>query len=144
MGDKSSIEWTEAARVSDEFILRVLAVMQVTPRHAYQMLTKRSPWPRNVWMGVSVEDDDHVRRVDDLRHVPAAVRFISAEPLLAPLPSLDLRYLPAFTTASKNKAPSTVCLDPVVVAQDRTRHLKGNRAEGRSGRTALLHPAALL
>ncbi len=41
-------------------------------------------------MGVSVEDDDQVRRVDDLRCVPAAVRFISAEPLLGPLPSLDL------------------------------------------------------
>jgi protein gp37 len=88
------------ARVSDEFILRVFAVMQATPRHTYQVLTKRSPrlrrlaprlpWPENVWMGVSVEDDDHVRRVDDLRHVPAAVRFISAEPLLGPLPSLDL------------------------------------------------------
>ncbi len=88
------------ARVPDEFILRVFAVMQATPRHTYQVLTKRSPrlrrlaprlpWPTNVWMGVSVEDDDHVRRVNDLRHVPAAVRFISAEPLLGPLPSLDL------------------------------------------------------
>lgn len=78
------------ARVPDEFILRVFAVMQATPRHTYQVLTKRSPrlrrlapglpWPKNVWMGVSVEDDDHVRRVGDLRHVPAAVRFISAEP----------------------------------------------------------------
>jgi protein gp37 len=89
------------ARVPDEFILRVFAVMHATPRHTYQVLTKRSPrlrrlaprlpWPRNVWMGVSVEDDEHVRRVDDLRQVPAAVRFISAEPLLGPLPSLDLK-----------------------------------------------------
>jgi Protein of unknown function (DUF5131) len=81
------------ARVPDEFILRVFAVMQATPRHTYQVLTKRSlrlPWPRNVWMGVSVEDDNHLRRVDDLRHVPAAVRFVFAEPLLGPLPSLDL------------------------------------------------------
>lgn len=88
------------ARVPDEFILRVFAVMQATPRHTYQVLTKRSlrlrrlapwlPWPKNVWMGVSVEDDDQVRRVDDLRHVPAAVRFVSAEPLLGPLSSLDL------------------------------------------------------
>jgi len=88
------------ARIPDEFILRVFAVMQATSRHTYQVLTKRStrlrrlaprlPWPKNVWMGVSVEDDDHVRRVDDLRHVPAAVRFISAEPLLGPLPNLDL------------------------------------------------------
>ncbi len=88
------------ARIPDKFIVPVFAVMQATPRHTYQVLTKRSlrlrrlaprlPWPKNVWMGVSVEDDDHVRRVDDLRQVPAAVRFISAEPLLGPLPSLDL------------------------------------------------------
>lgn len=88
------------ARVPDAFIFRVFEVMQATPRHTYQVLTKRSlrlrrlaprlPWPTNVWMGVSVEDDGHVRRVDDLRHVPAAVRFISAEPLLGPLPSLNL------------------------------------------------------
>lgn len=88
------------ARVPEEFILRVFAIMQATPRHTYQLLTKRSsrlrrlapdlPWPANVWMGVTVEDDDQVRRVDDLRSVPAAVRFISAEPLLGPLPSLNL------------------------------------------------------
>jgi len=58
------------ARVPDEFILQVFAVMRATPRHTYQVLTKRSrrlrrlaprlPWPRNVWMGVSVEDDGYV------------------------------------------------------------------------------------
>lgn len=88
------------ARVPDEFIVQVFAVMEATPRHTYQVLTKRSPrlrrlaprlpWPSNVWMGVSVENNDHVGRVDDLREVPAAVRFISAEPLLGPLPGLDL------------------------------------------------------
>jgi protein gp37 len=88
------------AHVPDEFIARVFAVMQATPRHTYQVLTKRPrraarlaarlPWPGNVWMGVTVEDDDQVQRVDVLRQVPAAVRFISAEPLLGPLPSLDL------------------------------------------------------
>jgi protein gp37 len=88
------------ARIPDDFVFRVFAVMESTPRHTYQVLTKRSTrlrrlaqrlcWPSNVWMGVSVEDDDHVHRVDDLREVPAAVRFISAEPLLGPLRSLDL------------------------------------------------------
>jgi len=88
------------ARVPEQFIVRVFEVMEATPRHTYQVLTKRSrrlsrladrlPWPTNVWIGVSVEDDAEVRRVDDLRSVPAAVRFISAEPLLGPLPSLDL------------------------------------------------------
>jgi protein gp37 len=45
----------------------------------------------NVWLGVSIEDDGHVWRADVLRKIPARVRFISAEPLLGPLPSLDLR-----------------------------------------------------
>jgi protein gp37 len=88
------------ARVPDEFIRQVFSVMQATPRHTYQLLTKRSPrltrlapqlpWPQNVWVGVTVEDDTFTRRVNDLRDVPAAVRFISAEPLLGPLPSLNL------------------------------------------------------
>ncbi|MGQ0467695.1 MAG: DUF5131 family protein [Sporichthyaceae bacterium] len=88
------------ARVPTEFIGQVFAVMAQTPHHTYQVLTKRSrrlrrlapdlPWPPNVWMGVSVEDDEQVGRADDLRQVPAAVRFVSAEPLLGPLPRLDL------------------------------------------------------
>ena len=83
-----------------EFIQRVFAVMADTPRHTYQILTKRSrrlaslagnmEWPPNVWMGVTVEDDRYTFRVDHLRAVNAAVRFISAEPLLGPLPSLGL------------------------------------------------------
>ena len=64
------------------------------------MLTKRHerlaelapdlPWPRNVWMGVTIENRRFVHRADRLREVPAAVRFISAEPLLGPLEGLDL------------------------------------------------------
>ena len=83
-----------------DFIQRVFTVMADTPRHTYQILTKRSQrlaslaedldWPPNVWMGVSVETDRYTFRVDHLRAVNAAVRFISAEPLLGPLPSLDL------------------------------------------------------
>jgi len=88
------------ARVPDDFIAQVFEVMRATPRHTYQVLTKRStrlrrvadrlPWPRNVWMGVSVEDKTQLRRVDQLRTVPASVRFISAEPLLGPLSGIDL------------------------------------------------------
>lgn len=88
------------ARVTTGFIRRVFAVMEATPRHTYQLLTKRPrrvarlaetlPWPRNVWMGVSVEDNTEVWRADQLRLVPAAVRFISAEPLLGPVNDLDL------------------------------------------------------
>lgn len=82
------------------FVEEVFAVMAATPRHTYQVLTKRSkrladmasrlPWPGNVWMGVSVETDRYRFRIDHLREVPAAVRFVSAEPLLGPLPDLDL------------------------------------------------------
>jgi protein gp37 len=74
--------------------------MADTPRHTYQVLTKRAArlakiaprldWPDNVWMGVSVEDEAHTDRIDHLRRVPAAVRFVSAEPLLGPLLGLNL------------------------------------------------------
>ena len=88
------------AKVSTDFIHRVFEVMEATPRHTYQLLTKRPrrvtrlapklPWPKNVWMGVSIEDESEAWRADELRSVPAAVRFISAEPLLGPLKDLDL------------------------------------------------------
>ena len=83
-----------------EFIRQVFAVMRETPHHTYQVLTKRShrlhriasglDWPENVWMGVSVENDRYRFRIDHLRTVPAAIRFLSLEPLLGPLPKLDL------------------------------------------------------
>lgn len=82
------------------FIESVFSMMAATPRHTYQVLTKRSrrlrllapelQWPRNVWMGVSVENANYKFRIDDLRHTPAAVRFVSAEPLLGPLGVVDL------------------------------------------------------
>lgn len=88
------------ARVPLGFVRDVFAVIADTPQHTYQVLTKRSSrlprvadkldWPPNLWMGVSVEDASTVSRVDDLRAVPAAVRFLSCEPLLGPLDGLDL------------------------------------------------------
>ena len=88
------------ARVPREFIAQVWDVMARTPQHTYQILTKRPerlprvladlPVLGNVWLGTSIESDDYARRADALRAAPAAVRFISAEPLLGPLPSLDL------------------------------------------------------
>ena len=53
-------------------------------------IAHRLPWPRNVWMGVSVERADYTFRIEHLRRIPAAVRFLSLEPLLGPLPRLDL------------------------------------------------------
>ena len=86
--------------VPDEYIARVFDVMVEADHHVYQVLTKRHerlaelapvlPWPEHVWMGVSIENRRFVHRADYLREVPAAVRFISAEPLLGPLDGLDL------------------------------------------------------
>ena len=83
-----------------DFIRDVFEVMADTPQHTYQVLTKRSKrlatlapkldWLSNVWMGVSVETARYAFRLDHLRSVDAAVRFVSAEPLLGPLPDLDL------------------------------------------------------
>ena len=88
------------AQVPLDFVRQVFDVMADTPQHTYQLLTKRSrrlrrvadqlEWPANVWMGVSVEDGDVLARVDDLRKTPAAVRFLSCEPLLGPLTGLSL------------------------------------------------------
>lgn len=87
-------------RVPDEFIADVFAVMAGTSRHQYQVLTKRPkraaalayrlPWPHNIWLGTSIENNDYVDRADQLRRVPAAVRFLSCEPLIGPLPDLEL------------------------------------------------------
>jgi protein gp37 len=86
--------------VPESYIASIFDVMCRCPHHTFQVLTKRAerlarlasrlPWPQNVWMGVSVESDRFRWRIDYLRHVPAAVRFLSAEPLLTPLPDLDL------------------------------------------------------
>ena len=81
--------------IPDDFIRAVADVMRATPQHTYQVLTKRSrrllamseqiEWSPNVWLGVSVESQRYTFRVEHLREVPAAVRFVSAEPLLGPV-----------------------------------------------------------
>lgn len=83
------------------FIRRVFGTMEECPQHSFQVLTKRSdrvralaaklPWRKNVWMGASVEDSRVFHRIDDLRHVPAAIRFRSCEPLIGSLARIDLR-----------------------------------------------------
>jgi protein gp37 len=86
--------------VPEGFVDEVFDVMCRAHWHVFQILTKRHerlaelanrlPWPPNVWIGVSIENRRFVHRADSLREVPAAVRFISAEPLLGPLDGLDL------------------------------------------------------
>ena len=83
-----------------DYVRQIFEVMRAADWHTFQVLTKRSerlaelaeelPWPDNVWMGVSVENQRWTTRIDNLRSVPAAVRFLSCEPLLGPL-ELDLR-----------------------------------------------------
>jgi protein gp37 len=87
-------------KVPVEFVQRVLDVMAATPRHTYQLLTKRSKrladlgpslsWPANCWVGVSIESTQYAFRANHLRAVDPALRFLSLEPLLGPLKSLDL------------------------------------------------------
>jgi len=83
-----------------EYIQKVFEVMNDTPYHTYQILTKRSTrmkqlapklkWTKNIWMGVSVENQTFTKRIDDLRLVPAAVRFLSIEPLIGAINTINL------------------------------------------------------
>ena len=82
------------------FIRKVFDVMERAHWHRFQILTKRAErlselasllnWSENIWMGVTVENCSCSKRIDYLRHIPAAVRFLSLEPLLEPLPNMDL------------------------------------------------------
>lgn len=87
-------------KVPTEFIQRVFFTMNAAHWHTFQVLTKRADrlakiakqliWPQNVWMGVSVESNKYLHRIDSLRNVPSAVRFISFEPLLGPIGKADM------------------------------------------------------
>jgi protein gp37 len=86
--------------VPDEFILEVFAIMERAHWHVFQVLTKRSErlvelsprlyWSPNIWMGVSVESQEHTFRIHQLRETGANTKFLSLEPLLGPLSDLDL------------------------------------------------------
>ena len=87
-------------QVPDEFVHDVFNVMEKANWHRYQVLTKRPervaalshelPWPQQIWLGVSVESDRYLHRVDLLRECGAITKFLSLEPLLGPLPDLNL------------------------------------------------------
>ncbi|MCK1698780.1 phage Gp37/Gp68 family protein [Bradyrhizobium sp. 144] len=87
-------------KIALDYIERVFGVMHQARRHTFQVLTKRAkrladvahrlPWPDNVWMGVSVESEEYVDRIDYLRSTPAFIKFLSLEPLLGPLDNLKL------------------------------------------------------
>ena len=83
-----------------EFIKEVFETMEEASWHRFQVLTKRSErlfkiapllnWTKNIWMGVSVENEKYMYRIDHLRKTPAQVKFLSIEPLLGPLNNMDL------------------------------------------------------
>jgi protein gp37 len=87
--------------VPTSFIRRVFEVMRNAHWHQFQVLTKRSErlsglspdliWAPNIWMGVSVENQDYAYRIDHLRQTNAHIKFLSLEPLLGPLPNLNLK-----------------------------------------------------
>jgi protein gp37 len=87
-------------RVRFEFIQKVFEVMNNTPQHTYQVLTKRAErlyelhhrlhWTSNTWMGVSVEDERVIDRIDFLRETNAVTKFLSCEPLIGPLRNINL------------------------------------------------------
>ena len=113
-----------------KFIEEVFGVIGQARWHTFQVLTKRAErlaelapeleWPANVWMGVSIENNRWAHRADLLRQVPAAVRFISAEPLLGPLDQLNLEGID-WLIAGGESGPQHRPVDPawVIALRDR-------------------------
>lgn len=114
--------------IPDEFIEQVFKVMNQADWHVFQVLTKRSgrlkklgqklKWAPHIWVGVSVESEKYLWRVNDLKQVPADVRFISAEPLLGSLKELDLDKIHWVITGGESGPGSRPC-DPEWVREIR-------------------------
>lgn len=114
--------------VPTAFIARVFETMRRAHWHEYQVLTKRServlelngilPWAPHIWMGVSVENARFLRRIDDLRATAASVKFLSLEPLLGPLSSLDLRGID-WVIVGGESGPRARPMDPAWVVDIR-------------------------
>ena len=104
-----------------EFVQRVFETMTATPQHTYQILTKRAErleelaseldWPKNVWMGVSVENPDYLYRIDHLRRTEATTKFLSLEPLLGPLENMNLEGMD-WIIAGGESGPGARPMDP--------------------------------
>lgn len=114
--------------VPERFIRKVWDVMKATPQHDYQVLTKRPERMRqllsgpnfdvlpNVWLGTSVENQDVVGRIDELRATPAAIRFVSFEPLIGPISNADLTGI-AWAIVGGESGPGARPMDPSWVIQ---------------------------
>ena len=111
-----------------DFVHRVFNVMNKAHRHAYQILTKRSgrlrrlnsrlPWNSNIWMGVSVESSKYLYRIDDLRLTGAHIKFVSFEPLLAPVGEIDLKGID-WVIVGGESGPKSRPMDPTWVLEIR-------------------------
>lgn len=118
--------------VPDDYIRRVFDVMVKADWHIFQVLTKRSgrlarlgsmlPWRPHIWIGVSIESDRYIWRANQLRKIPAYVRFISAEPLLGPLDHLNLEGIHWLITGGESGHGHRPC-DPNWVRNLRDRCL---------------------
>jgi len=112
-----------------EFIQKVFKVMNENPQHVFQVLTKRSDrllelhkqlhWSHNIWMGVSVEDERVVHRINDLRKTNARVKFLSCEPLIGPLPNMNLKKIDwVIVGGESGRKPRPMDADWVLDIQD--------------------------
>jgi protein gp37 len=139
--------------VPEEFIRRVFDTMVVCTQHTFQILTKRSqrlaelasqlPWPRHIWMGVSVEHQRYTHRIACLRQTGAPVKFLSLEPLLGPLPNLDLQDID-WVIVGGESGPGARPMDPswVIDIRDQCQRAKipfffkqwGGVHKGKTGR----------
>ena len=114
--------------VPTEYIHRVFDVMRRANWHQFQILTKRSGrlaelspqlnWAPNIWMGVSVENQDYTFRINDLRQTDAAIKFLSLEPLLGPLHDLDLAGI-SWVIVGGESGPSARAMSETWVADIR-------------------------
>lgn len=120
-----------------EFIQQVFDTMAKTSQHTYQILTKRAErlakvasqlvWPKNVWMGVSVENAEYLGRIDRLRETPAVIKFLSLEPLLGPLENMNLDRID-WVIAGGESGPGARPVDPTWVRSIRDQCLNAETA----------------
>lgn len=120
-------------KVTISFIRKVFRTMEEASWHTFQILTKRAErladlapkldWPSNVWMGVSIETAEYLWRVDSLRNVPSAVRFLSIEPLLGRIGKINLKNI-AWVIVGGESGPCARPMDPAWVREIRDQCLK--------------------
>lgn len=119
--------------ISVEFIQRVFKVMNENPQHVFQVLTKRAErllefngklkWTHNIWLGVSVEDERVTNRIDFLRATDAKVKFLSLEPLIGPLPNLNLEKMDwVIVGGESGHRPRTINADWVLDIQEQCKN----------------------